>query len=183
MPKIANESAGDGKQQIAGKAAAAHRAQRLGADHAEPKHNGERTDDPAWRQRLAQNQPRQNKAAERGARGLYDGAVTQRHEQVAKIAPQRERQPAKNSDDDAAVPAEAAKIAQAVGWDDRQQDDAGPDKAVQRQHERRHAREYAVARGNKAKRPAQRRTSAAQHALNGYLLNGRGKRLFHLPRP
>ena len=37
-----------------------------------------------------------------------------------------------------------------------------------------------MARGNKAKRPAQRRTGAAKYAFNRYLLDGHGNRLFHL---
>jgi hypothetical protein len=87
-------ASGGDKQKIADHALPAHRAQGFGADHAQTGKDRDGADDAARRQRLFQNKPRQDHAADRGAGRLDDGAVAERHEQVADITEQRERQPA-----------------------------------------------------------------------------------------
>ena len=124
-------------------------------------------EDAAQRQRLVENEARQHETAERRAGRLNDRAVAERHIDVAVIAPQRERQAAEQRDRDGAPPADAAEIAEAAHRGDGNKREPGPDIAVQRQHQRRHADQDAVARGDKAQRPAQSRARAAGDAERG----------------
>ena len=156
--------AGRDEQQVAGNALRAHGAQRFDADDAKPEHDGQRAGDAAPRQSLLEHDPRQDQPADRGAGRLDDGAVAERDEHVAKIAPQRERQAAECGQQNAVPPADAAEIAQAAGRHEREQYEARPDEPVQRQNQRRQSDEDAVARGDKTESPEQGRAGAAQHA-------------------
>ena len=107
-------------------------------------------------------EPRQDHAAERGAGRLDDGAVAERDIDVADVAQQRQRQPAEYGERDAAAPADAGEVADAVGDDHRDQSEARPDIAVQRDDERRQPDQDAVARGDEPDRPTQGRAGSAQ---------------------
>src|SRR6202030_2003839 len=100
-----------------------------------------------------------------------NAAVAERHEYVAKIAPQRERQAAEGRQQNAVPPADAAEIPQAAGRHEREQYEAGPDEPVQRQNQRRQSDQDSVARGNKAERPKKGRAGAAQHAQRCRVFN------------
>ena len=98
----------------------ADRVQRLDADDGEARDHRHAAENAAQRQRLAENEAREDKTAERCAGRLNDRAVAERHIDVAVIAPQRERQAAEQRDRDGAPQADAAEIAEAAHGGDRE---------------------------------------------------------------
>src|SRR6202023_292705 len=105
--------------------------------NAKPEHDGQGAGDAAPGQSLLEHDPRQDQPTDRGAGRLNDGAVAERHEHVAKIAPQRERQAAECGQQNAVPPADATEIAEATGGHEGEQYEARPDEPVQRQNQRR----------------------------------------------
>ena len=110
----------------------------------------------ARRQRLLEHQPAQDEAAERGAGRLDQRAVAERHQHVTEIAEQRERQAAGRAR--ARSPGRnrpQSQVAKAVRRHHRQQQQSGPDKAMQRDARAAKARGHALSGRDEA---------AAQHS-------------------
>ena len=87
--------------------------------------------------------------------------MAQRHKEETGIAQRRLRQAAQQREYDSATPADAAQVTDAAAGDDGNEQQTGPDKAVKRDDDRRHADSDAMPRRDKAERPAQRRAGAA----------------------
>ena len=101
-------------------------------------------------------------AAQRRAGWLDDPAVAERNKHVADIGQKRERQSAEQRERARAPPSQPAEIAEAVGGDDRQQRQARPNEAVERDDERREAGLDPLARGDETERPEKGGAGAAQ---------------------
>ena len=157
------ETSGGNKQEIAADPVRAYGPQRFSANHRQAKNNDECTNDPSRRQRLLQDEARQDHAAQRCTGRLDNAAMAQRNKQITEIAEKRERQPAKHRKRESAPPSYAAEIAQAAGGNERQQHQSGPNVTVQRKDEGRHSDVDAMPGGNKTQCPAQRRTGTASH--------------------
>jgi alkylation response protein AidB-like acyl-CoA dehydrogenase len=146
-------ASGGDEQQIADEPLRAHGAQRLRSNHPKTNQDNRRTGEAARRENFLDDEPRQNEAYDGGTRGLNDAAMAKRHVHVARIAPQCEREPAAQRQRNTTSPAQAAEIGKAAGRHDGKKREAGPDEAMQCQRQRRHADQYAVPRGDKAKGP------------------------------
>ena len=158
------ERAGQDEQQIAGDAVHADGGDRLAADHDEAGDDDERAGDALRRQPFVQNDGREHQAQQRRGRRLDDAAVAERHQQKARVADERDAKPAEERQHDAAAPADAVEVADAVTERQRQQHDAGPEAAVKGDVGGGESDVDAVPRGNESGRPEHRRAHAAGDA-------------------
>ena len=108
-PEDGKETPGGNKQQIAANPVRAYGPERFGADHSQADDNDECADDAARRQRLLQDDARQDHAAQRRAGRLNDAAMTERNKQITEVAQKRERQPAKHRKRETVTPPDAPR--------------------------------------------------------------------------
>ena len=90
--------------------------------------------------------------------------MAERHQEEAGGAHHREARPAEHRERDAAAPADAVEIAQAVAHHARQEDEARPHVAMQHEVERREPDLDAVLGGNEPAGPHQRGADPAGDA-------------------
>ena len=170
MPNVAKKAPVTTNMQVAEQAVRADRGQRLAADHGKPGDDGQRAENAGGGERLPQHERRQQKAEQRGAGRLDHAGVAERHQQEAGIADDGNAGAAKIASTMPRPPADAVEVADAAAQEQRQQEQAAPDAAVEGDVGRREADVDAVARGGEADRPEDRRAGAAQNAEGGELV-------------
>jgi hypothetical protein len=112
---------------------------------------------------FAQHQRGEDQPRQRGAGRLDGGAVAERHQHEAGIGDHRLRRPRQHAHHQAAAPADATEVGDAVTQDERHQQQAGPQEAVQGQIGGRKADGDAMLGRDKTRRPAERGAGAAQY--------------------
>ena len=158
------ERTGGGKQQIAADTMRADGQMRFKAEHRQTGSDGDAAEYARRRWPFAQHHGGQNDAAQRRGRRLNGGAVAERYEDETGIGDQRLRRPGQQGHDDAAAPADAAEVLDAVAQHQRHQQQAGPQKAMQRQIGRRKTDFDAVFGDDETGGPGQGGARAAQGA-------------------